>query len=187
MGVKNVVRRIGEKAGDKVAQLSKLSPAQIVDVQAKREEYLLQMPKPNDEVAQSITEKMMAASSIEIFNAFLPQIKELYLPMIEGSEYDEVFDTDFNIRYFNITNWVTDKKENNLEKLVNVYAVLSNEDCNIALVFNRTQKKTNVYLAVINTKNADNKVDITAATVKYSLKAHKVFIFNKETEERIYF
>lgn len=136
MGVKNVVRRIGEKAGDKVAQLSKLSPAQIVDVQAKREEYLLQMPKPNDEVAQSITEKMMAASSIEIFNAFLPQIKELYLPMIEGSEYDEVFDTDFNIRYFNITKWVTDKKENNLEKLVNVYAVLSNEDCNIALVFN---------------------------------------------------
>ena len=35
--------------------------------------------------------------------------------------------------------------------------------------------------------NADNKVDTTAETVKYSLKAHKVFIFNKETEERIYF
>ena len=35
--------------------------------------------------------------------------------------------------------------------------------------------------------NADNKVDATAETVKYTLKAHKVFIFNKETEERIYF
>ena len=35
--------------------------------------------------------------------------------------------------------------------------------------------------------NADNKVDVTAENVKYSLKAHKVFIFNKETEERIYF
>ena len=35
--------------------------------------------------------------------------------------------------------------------------------------------------------NADNKVDTAAETVKYSLKAHKVFIFNKETEERIYF
>ncbi len=35
--------------------------------------------------------------------------------------------------------------------------------------------------------NADNKVDVTAEKVKYSLKAHKVFIFNKETEERIYF
>ncbi|MBE6941140.1 MAG: ABC transporter ATP-binding protein [Ruminococcaceae bacterium] len=35
--------------------------------------------------------------------------------------------------------------------------------------------------------NADNKVDVSAENVKYSLKAHKVFIFNKETEERIYF
>ena len=84
----------------------------------------------------------MAASSVEIFNAFLSQIKELYLPMVEAAEYDKEFDTEYNIRYFNITKWVTDKKENNLEKLVNVYAVLSNEDCNIALIFNRTQKKT---------------------------------------------
>jgi len=35
--------------------------------------------------------------------------------------------------------------------------------------------------------NADNKVDTSAEFIKYSLKAHKVFIFNKETEERIYF
>ncbi len=159
MGVKNVVRRIGEKTGDKVAQLSKLSPAQIVDVQAKREEYLLEMPKADDEVARELTEKMMAASSIEVFNAFLPQIKELYLPMIEEAEYDEEFDVDFNIRYFNITKWVTDKKENNLEKLVNVYAVLSNEDCNIALIFDRKQEKTDVYLAVVNLKNGNNRVD----------------------------
>ena len=141
MGVKNFVRRIGEKTGDKVAQLSKLSPAQIVDVQAKREEYLLEMPNPDDEVARALTEKMMAASSIEVFNAYLPQIKELYLPLIEEAEYDEDFDVDFNIRYFNITKWVTDKKENNLEKLVNVYAVLSNEDCNIALIFTEHRKK----------------------------------------------
>ena len=35
--------------------------------------------------------------------------------------------------------------------------------------------------------NADNKVDVTAATVRYNIKPHKIFIFNKETEERIYF
>ena len=35
--------------------------------------------------------------------------------------------------------------------------------------------------------NADNKVDSSKETVRYSLKAHKVFLFNKETEERIYF
>lgn len=35
--------------------------------------------------------------------------------------------------------------------------------------------------------NADNKVDPATETVSYALKPHKVFIFNKETEERIYF
>ena len=35
--------------------------------------------------------------------------------------------------------------------------------------------------------NADNKVDLAAKTVRFSLKPHKVFIFNKETEERIRF
>ena len=33
--------------------------------------------------------------------------------------------------------------------------------------------------------NADNKVNLSAATVRYSVKPHKLFLFNKETEERI--
>ena len=35
--------------------------------------------------------------------------------------------------------------------------------------------------------NADAKIDSTSKTVAFSLKPHKVFVFNKETEERIYF
>ena len=35
--------------------------------------------------------------------------------------------------------------------------------------------------------DADNKVDVTAETVRYNMKPHKLFVFNKETEERIYF
>ena len=35
--------------------------------------------------------------------------------------------------------------------------------------------------------NADNKVDTSVETVRFSLKAHKVFLFNKETEARIPF
>ena len=35
--------------------------------------------------------------------------------------------------------------------------------------------------------NADNKVDLSSATVAYTLKPHKVFLFDAETEERIYF
>ena len=33
--------------------------------------------------------------------------------------------------------------------------------------------------------NADNKVDLAAGTVRYTVKPHKFFLFNKETEERI--
>ena len=33
--------------------------------------------------------------------------------------------------------------------------------------------------------NADNKVDLTAGTVRYNVKPHKFFLFNKESEERI--
>ena len=35
--------------------------------------------------------------------------------------------------------------------------------------------------------NADNKIDMGAEYVRYAVKPHKFFVFNKETEERIYF
>ncbi len=35
--------------------------------------------------------------------------------------------------------------------------------------------------------DADNKVDMQSTTVRYALKTHKVFLFDAETEERIYF
>jgi hypothetical protein len=159
MGVKNIVKRIGDRAGNRVAKLSELSSGQVERVQEEREKYLLEMPSPNDQNAIKITEKMMAASSIEIFNAYLSQIKDLYIPVEKDAEYGEEFDPRHNIRYFNITKWVTDTKENNLEKLVNVYAVLADEDCNIALVFNRKKAGTDVYLAVVNTNNDTNNVN----------------------------
>lgn len=159
MGIKNMVTKAVQKAGDTVSKYAALSPSQVEEIQIQRENYLLEEPKPDDVVAKELTERMLAASSIEIFNSFLPQLKDLYVPIEKEAEYGMDFRTDQNIRYINITKWVTDKKENNLEKLVNVYAVLSNEDCNIALVFNRTKTDTNVYLGVVNNKNSDNRVD----------------------------
>lgn len=35
--------------------------------------------------------------------------------------------------------------------------------------------------------DADNKVDLSQKSVRYDVKPHKLFLFNKETEERIYF
>lgn len=156
MGVKNFIKKAGMKAADKIAGASALSPEQLQKVQEQRELYLSEMPDPTDSVAEELTKRLLAASAVEIYDAYLPQIKDLYAPVQKVAEYDDAFHPAYNIRYFNITKWVTDKRENSLEKLVNVYAVLSNEECNIALVFYRTCNNTEVYLAVTNTQNADN-------------------------------
>lgn len=69
------------------------------------------------------------------------------------------FNADNNIRFMNITKWIVDPNEDSLEKLVNVYDVLSDEECNIALIFNRTSASTEVFLAVVNSDNACDNID----------------------------
>ena len=160
MGIKTILKRAGGKAADAVAKLSALSPEQLQEIELQRENYLSQAPSVDDEAAEELTRRLLAASSIEIYNEYLQHIQDLYIPVKRTAEYDAPFDPAYNIRYFNITRWVTDKKENSLEKLVNVYEVLSGEECNIALVFHRTMEITEVYLAVTNTQNASSNVDV---------------------------
>ncbi|EIC81611.1 Hypothetical protein PS4_86885 [Streptococcus salivarius PS4] len=157
MGIKNIINKVGAKAADKVAKLSALSPEQLKQVEEQREKYLADQPNISDE---ELTNRLLASCGVEIFNSYLEQIKELYVPIENKVEFGTDFQESYNIRYFNITKWVVDKKENSLEKLVNVYEVLSNEDCNIALVFNRTETNTEVYLAVVNTKNDSDNVNV---------------------------
>lgn len=156
MGIKDVAVKVAGKAGDAVAKVSSLSPDQLEKVQAKRDEFLSQMPDPNDPAAVELTERLIAACGVEIYSAYLPQIDKLYAPIDPAIEYGERFDAEHNIRVLNITKWVIDPDENSLEKLVNVYDVLSNDQCNIALVFNRTKATTNIYLAVVDAKNSDS-------------------------------
>lgn len=157
MGIKNLINKAGAKAADKLAKLSALSPEQLKAVEEQKEKYLADRPDVTDE---ELTNRLLASCGVEVFNSYLEQIKELYVPLENFAEYNEDFNPAYNIRYFNITKWVTDKRENSLEKLVNVYEVLSNERCNIALVFHRTENDTKVYLAVINTENANDNVNV---------------------------
>ena len=54
----------------------------------------------------------------------------------------------------------------------------------VSIVSSSEYAQTPIIRSIIN---ADNKVDASQATVRFSLKPHKVFVFNKETEERLYF
>lgn len=164
MGIRQIIKRAEDKVGNKVAELSSLSPAELKKVDEEREKYLTEMgtKDPQGEIAVGLTDKLIAANAVEIYNAYLPQLRELYIPVEERAEYEEEFSPVHNIRYFHITKWVNDKKENSLEKLVNVYEVLSNEECNIALVFHRGIEGTDVYLAVTNTKNSADNNDVNS-------------------------
>ena len=155
-----MLRKSGQRAADTVAKLSVLSPEQVRGMMDRRDQYLSEMPDPNDYAAVDKTRRYMAASSIEIYSEYLNHLSDIYAPIEKDSEYGKSFKAAYNIRYFNITKWVTDKKENSIEKLINVYEVLSNEECNIALVFHRTITGTDVYLAVTNTQNADSNTDV---------------------------
>lgn len=154
---KGALEKAEKKINSTIARRAALSPEELKAIESSRDKYLQGKPDPNDPAEVALTMRLMAANSIEIYNAYLPLISSLYYPIQPEAEYDGVkFDSAHNIRYFNITKWVVDKDEKNLEKLVNVYESLSSENCNIALVFHREIEKTTVYLAVTNNKNDDD-------------------------------
>ena len=140
MGIKNAIMRAADKAGNAVATVSVLSSSQLDEVDKKRTAYLSEKPNPADEQAVELTNRLLATAAVELHNAYLPQLRNVYAPINPSIEYPTGFNADNNIRFMNITKWIVNPNEDSLEKLVNVYDVLSDEECNIALVFNRTSK-----------------------------------------------
>lgn len=140
--------QVAKKTADGIAVTSVLSPKQLEVVEAKRMTYLAEKPDMDSEDVQELIKKNLGAVGIEVFQAYLEQLKNVYQPMDTAIEN---FDELNRIRYFDITKWVTDAEEKNLDKLVNVYQVLREEECNIALIYHRTKDKCEVTLSVVNT------------------------------------
>lgn len=159
MGIKNAIMRAADKAGNAVATVTVLSSSQLDEVDKKRTAYLSEKPNPADEQAVDLTNRLLATAAVELHNAYLPQLRNVYAPIDPSIEYPTGFNADNNIRFMNITKWIVDPNEDSLEKLVNVYDVLSDEDCNIALAFHRTGASTEVFLAVVNSDNASDNID----------------------------
>lgn len=146
--LENKTTQVAKKAAEGIVTSSVLSPKQLKSVEEKRIDYLSQKPDMNSEEVEEIIKKNLGAVGIEVYQAYLEQLKNIYKPMNTAIEN---FDDLNRIRYFDITKWVTDSEEKSLDKLVNVYQVLSEEDCNIALIYHRTKEKCQVTLGVVNT------------------------------------
>lgn len=139
---------VAKKTGDGIATLSALSPKQLQEVEDRRQNYLSEKPDMNGDEAQNTIQRNMGAIGIEVYQAYLEQLSSIYLPVYS---MPEEFDEDNRIRFFDITKWVTDSEEQSLDKLVNVYHVLSEEECNIALIYHRTKDTCSISMAVVNT------------------------------------
>ncbi|RRD95939.1 ATP-binding protein [Clostridiales bacterium COT073_COT-073] len=153
-------------AADGVAALSKLSPSQVKEIDEKRRKYLSERPS----ASESNTFRNLEAVGIEIFNVYFSQISNLYLPI----EEDDFFKENDRITYFEICKWVKDPSEDNIEKLMNIYHVLSAEKCNVALVYHRKMDGCFVYLAVVNNGDESdiNEVRSYKERIKGALKGN---------------
>lgn len=139
---------IAQKAADGISAASALSPKQLELVEKKKDKYFSQKPDMNGNDIQKLITHNLGAVGVEVYQAYLEQLKAIYSPVDTAIEN---FDALNRIRYFDITKWVTDSEERNLDKLVNVYQVLSEEECNIALIYHRTKEKCEVTVGVVNT------------------------------------
>ena len=150
-----------QKSADVIAAASQFSPEQIEKVDGLREQYLTQLPSPDDEGAIALIERNLGRIGIEVYQEYLPLLSEIYHPgdVNETSKAD--FDARNRIMYFDITRWVLDIDENYIDKLVNVYHVLSSENCSIALIYQRLPDTCLVELAVAN--NGANDSSVTKA------------------------
>lgn len=142
------VTNAAKKAADGIAATSALSPKQVAEVEERRAAYLSDKPDMESEDVQLLIQKNLGMVGVEVYQAYLTQLKQVYLPVDINNDS---FSVDNRIRWFDILKWVNDTEERNIDKLVNVYQVLSEEDCNIALIYDRKRNGCNVYLGVVNT------------------------------------
>lgn len=139
-----------DKGANLVAKASGLSSAQLQNIEERRQKFMNEKPDTDPEGIK----RLLGSYAIEAYEAYLPQIAALYEPIhIEiGNDERSLIN---RIRYFEITKWITDPSENSLEKLINVYQVVSRDACNIALIYNRKKNGCKVYLAIVSNDSED--------------------------------
>jgi len=144
---REIDHKIQEAEAGYLATRSQLGKEQKEELEQLRRAYF----QSKTDSAMIDKEKALGALGIKLHNTYLPYVSEVYEP-----SYDLVSFRDANrIVYFDITRWVNDTEEKNIDKLVNVYQVLANEKCNIALIYDRKMSGCKVTMAIANTGNSD--------------------------------
>ena len=150
-GAKNVAIKGAKKAADGVAKMAVLSPYEVEAIDAQRREYLEEKRNDKDTAKEAVSRSLQSIA-IEVTQTYLPRLDSIYLPV---RWENESFSVENRIRYFDVTKWVVDSSEKSLDKLTNLYQVLSKEGCSVALIYNRRMDGCTVTLAVANLGESD--------------------------------
>ena len=125
--IQNIKNKIITKTANKIADASRLSEKQLEEIEAKKRAYLLQKPDPNSKESRTNIERCLGALGVEIYHAYLSELNSIYRPVIT---IPDKYEKNKRIAFFDITKWELDIDDNYLDKLVNVYHVLSKDSCN---------------------------------------------------------
>lgn len=150
-GAKNVAIKGAKKAAGGVAKMAVLSPYEVEAIDAQRREYLEEKRNDKDTAKEAVSRSLQSIA-IEVTQTYLPRLDSIYLPV---RWENESFSVENRIRYFDVTKWVVDSSEKSLDKLTNLYQVLSKEDCSVALIYTRRMDGCSVTLAVANLGESD--------------------------------
>ena len=146
-------------AADVITKAAQLSKKQIEDIENKKKLYLAEKPDMNSEESYELTKRILGTLGIEVYHAYLSELNTIYTPV---ATIPTNYATTNRIAYFDVTKWVLDVEENYLDKLVNVYHVLSHEECTIALIFHRTVNDCKVTMAIANNSNDNDPSKVTS-------------------------
>lgn len=145
--VVNSGKKIIEGFNHTQSKMSSITKDQVKEIEEKREEYYAKLDSIEDiEEADSVARTKMNEYAMDIYRAYLCEMSVKYLPIRSNAE---ISDED-RIRFFDITKWVIDSDEKDIDKLISVYQVLSQQECNIALIYRRNCDECRVTLAVAN-------------------------------------
>ena len=91
--VKGALKKAENAINSTIARRAALSPEDLKAIEVSRDKYLQGKPDPTDPAEVALTMRLMAANSIEIYNAYLPLISSLYYPIqpeaeFEGAKFD---------------------------------------------------------------------------------------------------
>lgn len=147
---KDVVMDTGKKAIDGFnhvqTQMASVTKDQVSELEKKRENYYSLLENDENVAITKMNEYVM-----DIYKSYLPEMSNKYCPIVENVQKK----IDNRVRFFDITKWVVDREEKDIDKLINVYQVLSQQECSIALIYKRTANECRVTMAVCNTGESD--------------------------------